>query len=99
MLSRGGVKGLCLSPVRVDSLCAQEGQGRSSVDDPYSPVVAGEVVVPGPLGPSGGDSVFASLSSRFGVTTSVRFSTSESGDPPSGCLVGIGERAHSSGFL
>ena len=65
LLSRGGVKGLCLSPVRVDSLCAQEDQGRSSVDDPYSPVVAGEVVVPGPLGPSGGDSVFASLSSRF----------------------------------
>ena len=94
-----GVKGLCLSPVRVDSLCAQKDQGRSSVDDPYSPVVAGEVVVPGPLGPSGGDSVFASLSSRFGVTTSVRFSTSESGNPPSDCLVGIGERAHSSGFL
>ena len=99
LLSRGGVKGLCFSPVRVDSPCAQEDQGRSSVGDPYSSVVAGEVVVPGPLGPSGGDSVFASLSSRFGVTTSVRFSTSESGNPPSDCLVGIGERAHSSGFL
>ena len=61
LLSRGGVKGLCLSPVRVDSLCAQEDQGRSSVDDPYSPVVAGEVVVPRPLGTSVGDSVVTSL--------------------------------------
>ena len=92
------MEGLCLSPVRVDSPCAQEDQGRSSVGDPHSSVVAGEVVVPGPLGTSGGDSVVTSLSSRFGVSTSIRNSTSESGDPPSDCLAVIGEKARSSGF-
>ena len=94
----GGWRAYAFSPVRVDSPCAQEDQGRSSVGDPHSSVVAGEVVVPGPLGTSGGDSVVTSLSSRFGVSTSIRFSTSESGDPPSACLAVIGEKARSSGF-
>ena len=59
--SVGGWRAYAFFPVRVDSPCAQEDRGKSSVGDPHSSVVAGEVVVPRPLGTSVGDSVVTSL--------------------------------------
>lgn len=92
------MEGLRLSPVRVDSPCAQEDQGRSSDGDSHSSLVAGEVVVSGPPDPPGGDSVVVAVSSGSGVATSVRYSTPAAGNPPSDRLAVIGERARSSGF-
>ena len=94
----GGVEGLRFSPVRIDSPCAQEDQGRSSDGDSHSSLVAGEVVVSGPPDPPGGDSVVVAMSSGSGVATSVRYSTPAAGNPPSDCLAIIGERARLSGF-
>ena len=58
-------------------------------------MVTGEVVVSGPLGLSGGDSVIATISFRSGVFSSVRISTPEAGNPPSDRLAVFGERARS----